>query len=37
MHELLNVVIDFNAEMIARLDLQTLMGSISKFLNCFRM
>ena len=37
MHELLNVVIDFNAEMVARLDLKTLLGSIIRFLNCFRM
>ena len=37
MNELLNVVLDFNADMIARLNLETLIGSILKFLNCFRM
>ena len=37
MHELLNVVIDFNSEMVARIDLQTLLGSIMRFLNCYRM
>ena len=37
MYELLNVVIDFNSDMVARLDLQTLLSSIMRFLNCYRM
>ena len=37
MNELLNIVLDFNVEMIARLNLETLIGSLLKFLNCYRM
>ena len=37
MNELLNVVLDFNADIISRLDLETFIGSILKFLNCYRM
>lgn len=37
MNELLSVVLDFNAEVMANLDLEVFIGSILKFLNCFRM
>ena len=37
MNELLNVVLDFNAEVIGHLDLEVFIGSVLKFLNCFRM
>ena len=37
MNELLNVVLDFNADVISNLDLDVFIGSVLKFLNCFRM
>ena len=37
MNELLNVVLDFNAGKIARLDPEVLISSLLKFLNCYRM
>lgn len=37
MNELLSVVLDFNAEVLATLDLEVFIGSVLKFLNCFRM
>ena len=37
MNELLSVVLDFNAEVLAQLDLEVFIGSVLKFLNCFRM
>ena len=37
MNELLSVVLDFNADVIATLDLEIFIGSVLKFLNCFRM
>ena len=37
MNEQLSVVLDFNAEMLARLDLEIFVGSVLKFLNCHRM
>jgi len=37
MNELLSVVLDFNADVIANLDLEVFIGSLLKFLNCFRM
>lgn len=37
MNELLSVVVDFNADVLATLDLEVFVGSVLKFLNCFRM
>ena len=37
MNELLSVVLDFNVDVIATLDLEVFIGSVLKFLNCFRM
>ena len=37
MNELLSVVVDFNVDIIAELDLEVLIGSILKFLSCYRM
>ena len=37
MNELLNVVLDFNSEVLGNLDLELFVGSVLKFLNCFRM
>ena len=37
MNELLSVVLDFNADKLARLDPEVLIGSLLKFLNCYRM
>lgn len=39
MNELLSVVLDFNADVIStqQIDLEILIGSVLKFLNCFRM
>lgn len=37
MNELLSVVVDFNTEALGSLDLETFVGSLLKFLNCFRM
>ena len=37
MNELLSVVIDFNVDVMAELDLETFLGSIFKFLSCYRM
>lgn len=37
MNELLSVVVDFNCEALGSLDLETFVGSLLKFLNCFRM
>lgn len=37
MNELLSVVLDFNVDVIATLDLEVLVASLLKFLNCFRM
>ena len=37
MNELLSVVVDLNAEVLASLDMEVFVGSLLKFLNCFRM
>ena len=37
MNELLSVVLDFNADVVATLDLELFTTSLLKFLNCFRM
>ena len=37
MNELLSVVIDFNTEVLDRIDLEVFVSSVLKFLNCFRM
>jgi len=37
MNELLSVVLDFNADVLANLDLEVFINSLLKFLNCFRM
>ena len=37
MNELLSVVLDFNADKISQLDPEVLIGSLLKFLNCYRM
>ena len=37
MNELLSVIIDFNAEVLAKMDMETFFNSIFKFLNLFRM
>ena len=37
MNELLSVVLDFNADVMSNLDLEVFIGSVLKFLNCFRM
>jgi hypothetical protein len=37
MSELLNVVLDCNADKLSRLDFDKLFTALIKFLNCFRM
>lgn len=37
MNELLSVVLDFNAEVLATLELDVFIGSVLKYLNLFRM
>jgi hypothetical protein len=37
MNELLNVILDFSPEVVAKLDLEKLLGSIFNFLNLFKM
>ena len=37
MAELINVVLDFNPEVLSKLNLETFIGSTLKFLNCFKM
>ena len=37
MNELLSVVLDFNCDVMGNLDLEVLIGSVLKFLNCWRM
>ena len=37
MNELLSVVLDINCDVLASLELDVFIGSLLKFLNCFRM
>ncbi len=37
MNELVSVVVDMNADVLLNLDLEVFVGSLLKFLNCFRM
>ena len=37
MNELVSVVVDMNADVLLNLNLEVFVGSLLKFLNCFRM